>query len=90
MPRFMIERSIPGAADMDASELREASKKSRSVLRDLGPTIQWVESYVLDDRMTCVFIADNEDLIREHARRSGFPADRILPVHNMIDPTTAD
>ena len=90
MPRFMIERSIPGAADMDASQLREASKKSCSVLRDLGPSIQWVQSYVSDDRLTCVYIADNEDLIREHARLSGFPANRIIPVHTVIDPTTAD
>jgi hypothetical protein len=90
MPKFLIERSVPGAGDMNPSQLREASKTSCDVLRDLGPSIQWVESHVSDDRITCIYIADNENLIREHARRAGIPADRILPVHTTIDPTTAD
>jgi hypothetical protein len=90
MPRYLIQRNIPGAGSMSPAELKAASEKSCSVLRNLGPTIQWVESYVYDNGITCVYIAENEDLIRAHAEQSGFPADRITPVRAVIDPTTAD
>ena len=90
MPRFIIDRNMPKVGDLNADQLREASETSNRVLRELGPDIQWVESYVTGDRITCVYIAANESLIREHARRSGFPADQILLVHAVIDPTTAE
>ena len=87
--RFVIEREIPGASQMTPEQLRDAAKKSNSVLRDLGPDIQWVQSYVAGDRIYCVYTAPGEALIREHAARSGFPANRITPVAAVIDPTTA-
>jgi hypothetical protein len=90
MPRFIIERNMPGVGDLSAEQLREASQTSRRVLKELGTDVQWEHSYVSDDRITCVYIATNEALVLEHARRSGFPADRILEVRTVIDPTTAE
>lgn len=90
MPKFIIEREIPGAADLSPADLQAISQKSCGVLRDLGPSIQWVESYVTQDKITCVYIAPNADMIREHAKRGGFPADRVLEVKTIIDPTTAE
>ena len=90
MPKYVIEREIPGAGKLSREQLQAISQKSCSVLRNLGPQIQWVESYVMDDRIYCVYIAPNEELIREHARLGGFPANRISEVHAIIDPTTAE
>lgn len=87
--RLVIEREIPGASQMTPEQLRDAAKKSNSVLRDLGPDIQWVQSHVAGDKIYCVYNAPSEALIREHAARSGFPANRITPVAAVIDPTTA-
>ena len=87
--RFVIEREIPGASKMTAEQLRDAAQKSNGVLRELGPEIQWVHSYVAGDKIYCVYNAPSEALIRSHAERSGFPANRITPVTAMIDPTTA-
>jgi len=87
--RFLIERDIPGASKMSAEELRGAAQKSNKVLRSLGPDIQWVQSFVAGDKIYCVFNAPSEALIREHATKSGFPANRITPVAAVIDPTTA-
>ncbi len=87
--RFVIEREIPGASKMNAEQLRDAARQSNKVLKDLGPDIQWVQSYVAGDKIYCVYNAPSEDLIREHARKSGFPATRITPVAAVIDPTTA-
>ena len=90
MPKFIIEREIPGAGKLSPQELHGVSQKSCSVLRNLGPQIQWVESYVTDDKIYCVYIAPNEEMIREHARQGGFPANRISAIRRMIDPTTAE
>jgi hypothetical protein len=90
MPRFLIEREIPDAGALSPAELRAIAEKSCAVLRDLGPTIQWVQSYVTEDKITCVYLAPNAELVREHARRGGFPADRVLEVAAVIDPTTAE
>lgn len=90
MPRFLIERRIPKAGSMSPGDLRAASQKSCGVLRELGPTIQWVHSYVTDDRLYCVYVAPDEKIIREHAKRGGFPADAVMRVHRVIDPTTAE
>jgi len=90
MPRYLIEREIPNAGALSPEELRAISQKSRSVLEDMGPQIQWVQSYVTADKVTCVYLAPNADVIREHARRGGFPADRVMEVAAIIDPTTAD
>jgi hypothetical protein len=90
MPKFLIEREIPGAGDMSAQELQAVSQKSCGVLREMGPQIQWVESYVTDDKIYCVYIAPNEELVREHAERGGFPANRVSEIKRMIDPTTAE
>jgi len=87
--RFTIERDIPGAARMTPDQLRDAAQKSNRVLRDLGPEIQWVQSYVAGDKIYCVYNAPNEAWIRQHAEKSGFPANRITPVAVVIDPTTA-
>ncbi len=89
MKKFVIEREIPGAGGLSAEELRGISKKSCSVLQEMGPQVQWVESYVTDDKIYCVYIAANEELVREHAKRGGFPANRISQVRTIIDPTTA-
>ncbi len=90
MPKFLIEREIPGAGDLSAPELQSISQKSCGVLRDLGPQIQWVESYVTGDKIYCVYIAPNEEMVREHAQRGGFPANRVSEIRRMIDPTTAE
>jgi len=90
MPKYVIEREIPGAGNMSPQELQGASQKSCSVLRNLGPQIQWVESYVTADKLYCVYIAPNEEMIREHAQQGGFPANRISEIKTMIDPTTAE
>ncbi len=88
--RFVIERDIPGASKMSAEQLRDAARQSNKVLRSLGPDIQWVQSYVAGDKIYCVYQAPSEALIREHAAKSGFPANRITPVAAVIDPTTAN
>jgi hypothetical protein len=90
MPRFVIEREIPNAAAMSPAELRAISQRSCAVLQQLGPTIQWVQSYVTEDKITCVYVAPNAAMVREHARLGGFPADRVLEVAAIIDPTTAE
>jgi cell division inhibitor SulA len=90
MPKFLIEREIPGAGNLSAEELQGISQKSCGVLRELGPQIQWVESYVTGDKVYCVYIAPNEELVREHAARGGFPANRVSEIKRMIDPTTAE
>jgi len=89
MPKFVIEREIPGAGALSERDLKAASQKSCRVLRDL-PEVQWLQSYVTGDRLYCVYIAPNEALIQEHARLSGFPASRVSQVMNVIDPTTAE
>jgi hypothetical protein len=90
MPKYLIEREIPGAGQLTADELHGISQKSCSVLNTLGPQIQWVQSYVTDDKVYCVYIAPNADLIREHAAQGGFPANRISEVRITIDPTTGE
>lgn len=89
LQRFVIERDIPGASKMTAEQLREAAAKSNKVLHEMGPDIQWVQSYVAGDKIYCVYNAPSEALIRSHAERAGFPANRITPVAAVIDPTTA-
>jgi hypothetical protein len=90
MPKFLIEREIPNAGALSSTDLKNIAKKSCSVLRELGADIQWVQSYVTEDKITCVYISTNMDLIREHARRGGFPADRVLEIAAIIDPTTSE
>jgi Protein of unknown function (DUF4242) len=90
MPRFIIERNVPDAGRLTAQELKAISQQSGNVLRELGPAITWVHSYVTDDRLYCVYVAANAALIREHARLGGFPVDRICEVRTIIDPTTAE
>ena len=90
MPKFLIERELAGAGGLSPEELRAVSQKSCGVLRELGPQIQWVESYVTDDKIYCVYIAPDEDLIRRHAEQGGFPANRVSEIRRMIDPTTAE
>jgi hypothetical protein len=90
MPKYVIERDIPGAGKLTPSELRDISKKSCSVLQNLGPEITWLQSYVTGDKVYCVYIAPNEEMVREHARQGGFPAYKISLVTAVIDPTTAE
>jgi len=90
MPKYVIEREIPGAGNMSPEELQGVSRKSCSVLQNLGPQIQWVESYVTPDKIYCVYIAPSEDMIRAHAQQGGFPANRISEIKTIIDPTTAE
>ena len=90
MPKYVIERDIPGAGKLSAVELAAISQKSCGVLEGMGPQIQWVQSYVTEDKVYCVYIAPNEELVREHARQGGFPADRVSEVKAIIDPTTAE
>jgi hypothetical protein len=90
MPRYVIERDLPGAGDLSPEQLQAVSQKSCSVLNDLGPQIQWEHSYVTADKIYCVYRADNEELIRRHAAQGGFPASRISEVKTIIDPTTAE
>ena len=89
MPRFIIEREFPGAGNLSADQLQAMSRKACSVLHEMGPQIQWRESYVTQDKLYCVYIAPDEDTVREHARRGGFPADRVSRITTMMDPTTA-
>jgi len=89
MKRFLIERDIPKAGEMKISELRDAARRSNEVLAELGPTIQWVESYVAADKLFCVYLAEDEALIHRHAETSGFPANRVTEIRRTIDPTTA-
>ena len=88
MPKYIIERDIPGAGKLSPQQLQAISQKSCSVLNKLGSQIQWLHSYVVDDKIYCVYIAPNEELIREHARQGGFPANRVSEVKAVIDPTT--
>ena len=90
MPKYVIEREIPGAGKLSADELKAISQKSCAVLRQMGPQIQWVESFVTDNKVYCVYVASDADAIRQHAERGGFPANRISEVKRMIDPTTAE
>lgn len=90
MPKFLIEREIPGAGALSAADLQAISQKSCGVLQNLGPQIQWVQSYVTGDKVYCVYIAPDEALIREHAAQGGFPANRISEIKSVIDPTTAE
>jgi hypothetical protein len=90
MPKFVIEREIPGAGKMSPEELQHAAQKSNSVLHKLGPDIQWIHSYVAGDKIYCIYAAPSEELIREHAEQSGFPANKITKVAAIIDPTTAE
>lgn len=88
--QYVIERDMPGVGKLGPAELKSASQTSCSVLRDLGPEIEWVHSYVTDDKIYCIYRATNEQILREHAERAGFPANKISPVRSVIDPTTAD
>ena len=90
MPKFVIERDIPGAGRMSPTELKMASQKSCDILRAMGPRVQWQQSYVTDDKIFCVYFAESEKDVREHAEKSGFPADRIARVRAVIDPATAE
>ena len=90
MPKYVIEREIPEAGKLSAEQLQAISQKSCGVLEGLGPKIQWVESYVTDDKIYCVYIAPNEEMVREHAKQGGFPANRVSEVKQVIDPTTAE
>jgi len=90
MPKFVIEREIPGIGNLSDTEVREISQKSVNVLKGMGPGIQWLHSYVTGDKLYCVYLAPDEAAVREHARRGGFPANRISAVRRMIDPTTAE
>lgn len=90
MPKYVIERELPGAGALSAEQLQGISQKSCGVLRNLGPQIQWLHSYVTGDKIYCVYIAPNEQIVREHAQRGGFPANRVSEVKTIIDPTTAE
>jgi hypothetical protein len=90
MPKYVIEREIPGAGKMSAQELQAISQKSCGVLQQMGPQIQWVESFVTQDKIYCVYIAPNEEMVREHAKEGGFPANRISEVKSIINPTTCE
>ncbi len=90
MPKYVIEREMPGAGKLTPEELHGASQTSCNVLSELGPSIQWLHSYVTDDKLYCVYIAPNRELIEDHARKGGFPANRISEVKSTIDPTTAE
>ncbi len=88
MPKYVIERDVPGAGELNAEQLREMSQKSNRVLAELGPDISWITSYVTDDKLYCVYVAEDEDIIVEHARCGGFPVDRVSRVSTVIDPST--
>ena len=90
MPKYVIEREIPGAGNMSPQELQSVSQKSCSVLRNLGPQIQWLHSYVTGDKIYCIYIAPSEEMVREHAQQGSFPANRISEIKTVIDPTTAE
>lgn len=90
MPQYLIERDLPGAGNLSPDELKAISQKSCGVLDAMGPTIQWVHSYVTGDKIYCVYRAPSEEAVREHARRGGFPANRVARITSVIDPTTAE
>ncbi len=90
MPRYVIERELPGAGKLSTEELHGISQKSCGVIRELGPSIQWVESYVTEDKIYCVYNAPNKEILKEHADKGGFPANRIEEIKNMISPVTAE
>jgi len=90
MPKYVIEREIPGAGALSPQQLQAISQKSCGVLRNLGPQIQWVQSFVTDNKIYCIYIAPNAEMVREHAAQGGFPANSVSEVRNVIDPTTAD
>lgn len=90
MPKYVIEREIPNAGNLSVDQLQAISQKSCSVLRNLGPSIQWVESFVTDNKIYCIYIAPNEEMIRQHANEGGFPANQISQVRSVINPTTAE
>lgn len=90
MPKFVIEREIPGAGSLTPAQLQAISQKSCGVLSNMGPSIQWVQSYVTSDKIYCIYIAPNEEMVREHAAQGGFPANRVSQVTTIIDPTTAE
>jgi Nickel responsive protein SCO4226-like len=90
MPRFIIERVVPGAGKMTSDELKIMSQRSCNVLNKMGPQIQWIHSYVTENKIYCVYIAPNEEAVREHAKLGGFPANQIAVIGRMIDPTTAE
>ena len=90
MPKYVIERAIPGAGQLTPEQLKGISQTSCGVLSTMGPQIQWVQSYVTDDKIYCVYIAPNEEMVREHAQQGGFPANSVARVATMIDPTTAE
>jgi hypothetical protein len=90
MPKFVIERDIPQAGNLSSEQLQAISQKSCAILREMGPEIQWVESYVTDDKVYCVYVAPDEDAVRKHAQQGGFPANRISQIRWVIDPTTAE
>jgi len=90
MPKYVIERDLPGAGKLSAADLQGISLKSCGVLREMGPQIQWVHSYVTGDKIYCVYIAPNEEAVREHARKGGFPCNRVSEIKTIIDPTTAE
>jgi hypothetical protein len=90
LPKFVIEREIPGAGELSAQDLQGISQKSGGVLQKMGPQIQWVQSYVTGDKAYCIYIAPDEEMVREHARQGGFPANRVSEIKSVIDPTTAE
>jgi hypothetical protein len=90
MPKYLIEREIPGAGKLTPEQLQAISQKSCAVLTKLGPQVQWLESYVTDDKIYCVYIAPDEQAVREHAKQGGFPANRVSEIKSVIDPTTAE
>ena len=90
MPKYLIERDLPGAGKLSSEELRGISQKSNQVLAELGPEIRWLQSYVTDDKIYCVYIAPSEEMVRRHAQEGGFPANRVSEVRSVIDPTTAE
>lgn len=90
MPRYVIERELPGAGNLSKDQLQAISQKSCSVLDELGPKIQWVESFVTEDKIYCIYNAPNKELIKEHAEKGGFPANRIEEIRNVISPVTAE
>jgi hypothetical protein len=90
MPKFVIERDIPEAGSLSSEQLQAISQKSCGVLREMGTQIQWVQSYVSDDKIYCIYVAPNEDAVRTHAQQGGFPANRISQIRSVIDPTTAE
>ena len=90
MAQYVIEREIPGAGSLSESEIREISLRSLQALKDIGPQIQWLHSYVTQDKIYCIYIAPNEEMVREHARQGGFPANKVSEVRLVIDPTSAE